>query len=93
MKYIDQEKVNWAIHDCLERCYQTDEVLAVLVEFLDELKKRKDWREAEIREVELGVLKVLHGVVEETIYASDATNLPTRTKPAAGSKLNKVHGA
>ena len=93
MKYIDQEKVNWAIHDCLERCYKTDEVLAVLAEFLDELKERKDWREAEIREVELGVLKVLHGVVEETIYAGDATSMPTRTHSPPDSKLNKVHGA
>jgi len=64
MSYIDEVKINNAVHECLDRCYRTDDARPQIAEFLEELKSAGDWREAEIHEVELIVHKVLHGVLD-----------------------------
>jgi hypothetical protein len=62
MTLLDDVKINNAVHECLDRCYETDDSLPVIAAFLDELKKIGDWREAEIHEVELAVHKLLQQV-------------------------------
>jgi len=62
MTEIVQDRLNAAVHECLDRCYQTQSVLAELAQFLVELKSEPGWRVGEIRAVELAVLGVLNGV-------------------------------
>jgi len=58
----DQDRLNDAVHECLERCYQTESALAELAAFLIELKSMPGWRDSEIHAVELAVLALLSGV-------------------------------
>jgi len=92
VKYIDQKKVNRAIRECLEACYQASDILPKIAGFLADLKTVPGWREAEIHEVELAIHKVLHGVTEGATYAGDATNRPLRAHQPTGSKPGKLHG-
>ena len=65
MAVFDEVKINNAVHECLDRCYETDS-LPVIAAFLDELKKIGDWREAEIHEVELTVHKLLQRIAMDS---------------------------
>jgi hypothetical protein len=53
------ERINLAIQDCLQRCYGNSMPLGVLVEFMDGLRADPTWNEAEIEQVERGVLQML----------------------------------
>lgn len=53
------ERINRAIKDCLELCYQNSMPLGALGEFMDRLRADPSWNEAEIEQVERGVLQML----------------------------------
>jgi hypothetical protein len=56
-------KLNTAIRACLDRCYKADSPLVALASFVAELRRRPQWREAEIDEVESTVRRILQAVV------------------------------
>jgi hypothetical protein len=58
-------KINAAIRSCLERCYGDKTPRASIADFIGELREDPHWREAEIEEVELTVLKMLSLIVEK----------------------------
>jgi len=76
MSYIDEKKVNAAVHTCLDRCFGTSHSLAKMAGYLGELRAAGGWREAEIHAVERAVLKLLNGVAGRSIYPGDATTQP-----------------
>jgi hypothetical protein len=53
------ERINLAIKDCLQRCYENSMPLGALGEFMDGLRADPTWNEAEIEQVERGVLQML----------------------------------
>ncbi len=62
MSQTDQSKVNKAIRDCLQHCNNMPgNILPRLEEFLGWLRAAGGWHEAELREVETGVHKILPG--------------------------------
>lgn len=91
MKYIDQRKVNKAIRECLANCEQASDILARIEGFLLVLKVIGGWREAELHEVEVGVRKVLYGILEGATYPRDATNILV-SESAPDRSLPKVNG-
>jgi hypothetical protein len=56
-------KMNTAIRACLDRCYKVDSPLVELAAFVADLRRRSDWRESEIDEVETTVRRILQAVV------------------------------
>jgi hypothetical protein len=77
MQWIDQRKVNQAIRDCLQDCDQATDILAGIEAFLLNLQARGGWREAELREVEAGVRRMLYGILDGATYPGDAKNRPS----------------
>jgi hypothetical protein len=74
MRRIDQNKVNDAVYECLDRCYRKDAALSELAIFLDELKSAPSWRAREIHEVELALLTLLNGVLVPAKSSDSGTN-------------------
>ena len=60
---MDQERINLAIQDCLDRCRGTDNPLVQIAAFLTDLRSA-GWSRGEIRLVELPVHKILHALVD-----------------------------
>jgi len=82
MDEFDDVKINNAVHECLDRCYRTDDFLPVIAEFLKELGAADDWKKSEIVEVELAVHKVLHAVIvagepsaDDILHGRNATTM------------------
>jgi len=63
VEHFDEVKINNAIHECLDRCYATDNALQEIARFVGELKASGNWTRAEIRQVDLAVHAVLHQVM------------------------------
>jgi hypothetical protein len=57
------DRINAAIRDCLQRCYESQVPLHSLAEFVGMLRANPDWREAEVQEVEAGVRQMLKGIM------------------------------
>jgi hypothetical protein len=53
------EKINAAIHECLERCYAADYPIACLAVYIKGLKQDPQWRLAEVDLVETRVRQIL----------------------------------
>jgi hypothetical protein len=90
---MDLERVNQAIRDCLQLCRGKGDVLPVIAGFMAGLKAAGQWRHEEIRAVDVGVLKVLQGIMAGAVYPGDATNQPPGDAPRGGSETTKVSGA
>lgn len=90
---MDQRKVNRAIDKCVEQWAQTTEILAEIEEFLVGLKAKGGWREAELHEVEIGIRRVLFGILEGATYPGDATDQPLGACAHAGSKSSRLNSA
>jgi hypothetical protein len=76
MPYVDQRKVNEAIRDCLRSCYRTRCIPARIAVFLFVLKAQGGWNEAELRQVEIGVRRVLCGILDGATDPGDTKNKP-----------------
>jgi hypothetical protein len=57
------DRINAAIRDCLQRCYESRFPLPILAEFMGKLRADPDWREAEVQEVEAAVRQMLKGIM------------------------------
>jgi hypothetical protein len=90
---MDDERLNRAVRDCLQHCYQATDIVPKVAEFLDKLERTEGWNTASIRAVEMTVYRILHGVVSGPIYPGDATNQPPGTAGSAGSGTTKLNGA
>ena len=73
MQQIDEAKVNEAVRDCLFRCERAEEILPEIARYLDALEKRGGWSETELHEVELGVVRILFGILDSALYPSETT--------------------
>jgi hypothetical protein len=57
------DRLNGAIHACLDECYSASNPLAALASFVRRLRTNPAWREAEIEEVEQTVRRMLRALV------------------------------
>jgi len=69
---FNRDKVNWAIRECLQRCYYSSNILATIEDFIVQLRRRKLWNDSDLRAVEHGVRKVLYGILKEESLVADA---------------------
>lgn len=58
------DKINDAIHECLERCYCADSPIACMAAYLEGLQRDPRWRLAEVNLVERRVRQILTLIVE-----------------------------
>jgi hypothetical protein len=93
MSHIDQPKVNKAVRDCLQHCYNMPgNMLPRLAEFLGWLRASGGWREVELREVEAGVRKTLLGILGDA-NPEIATDTSASESAPDGSKSPNTNGA
>jgi hypothetical protein len=59
------KRINDAIRECLDKCYQSPNSLAVLADFVAELRNRSDWSVSEVEQVETTVRRLLTAMVDE----------------------------
>jgi hypothetical protein len=90
---MDDERLNRAVKDCLQHCYQATDIVPKVAEFLDQLKKKEGWDRDAIRAVELTVYRILRGVLSGPVYPGDATNQPPGIAGSSGSETTKLNGA
>jgi len=81
MDDLDEIKINNAVHECLDRCYRTHDILPTIATFLKRLRASEGWSNSEIVAVELAVHNVLHGVISGdepvghgVLYDGDSAN-------------------
>jgi len=90
---MDDERLNQAVRDCLQHCYEATDIVPRIAKFLDELKKTEGWNSEAIRAVEITVYRMLRGGVAGPIYPGDATNQPPGTASSPGSESTRLNGA
>ena len=56
------QKINAAIHDCLELCYGSPTPVLCLTEFLKRLSMSREWTAIEVVEVRSRVVRILRTV-------------------------------
>ena len=86
MQRIDEAKVNEAVRDCLFRCERAEEILPEIARYLDALEKRGGWSETELHEVELGVVRILFGILDSALYPSETTRGQEGESGSPGSR-------
>jgi len=57
-----EREQQFAVRQCLARCYEANAPLSSLASFSEELKEQ-GWEPQEVRDVELAVLRLLAGVM------------------------------
>lgn len=67
---MTEDKIRAAVNDCLLRCYRGDTPLGAIAEFAGELRD-SGWQEADIRQVESSVRRVLAGVMDDNTAVSN----------------------
>jgi hypothetical protein len=60
---MSRNKLNAAVHECIERCYSSRQWLPCIAEFAERLKK-DGWPKVEIEKVELAVHHILTAVIK-----------------------------
>jgi hypothetical protein len=63
MGWITQAKINCAIKDCLNRCYDSKNPVITVGNFVAELRSDPLWRAREADLVELNVLRILRALM------------------------------
>ena len=59
------KRINDAIRECLDKCYQSPNSLAVLADFVADLRARPGWASSEVDQVETTVRRILTAMVDE----------------------------
>lgn len=67
---MDPEKVNRAIRECLTQCRGSSDMIAELAAYLTSLRTESGWDRGEIREVDVGVRRVLQSLVQDNTSAT-----------------------
>ncbi len=57
------DRINSAIRECLEGCYESQSPLPFLAEYVTKLRADPGWREADVMEVEVAVRQMLKGIL------------------------------
>lgn len=78
-------KINTAIRACLDRCYGAESPLAAMAQFLADLRRRPEWKQAEVEEVEVTVRRILQAVVTRQTDSS-ASQAGLQTSRFAGRR-------
>jgi len=60
---MSRNKLNSAVHECIQRCYSSRQWLPSIAEFAERLKK-DGWPKADIKKVELAVHHILTAVMK-----------------------------
>ena len=55
----DTAKINQAIRTCVRECFRSNAVLAMVAQYLDDLRKSRDWKASEVDSIEAGVRRLL----------------------------------
>lgn len=79
LKNLDQ--INSAVHDCVESCFGSTDVVSKIAAFLDSLRTQ-GWSRQELHSVELAALEILSSII---VPRTPAT-------ARIGPKTAKVHG-
>lgn len=58
-----REKINAAVQDCIRYCHGSDNILARIERFLEELRARPDWEEFAVQVVDSRVRKLMRAMV------------------------------
>ena len=72
MTKIDEVAKQTVVNECLEACYRSRSPLNELAARVAALRAR-DWEEADIRQVELAVLRLLVGMMSDDKNSPDDT--------------------
>ena len=59
-----KERINEAVHECIQRCHGSERILARIEQYLDDLRQRPDWLEYEVQIVDARVRKLVRGMIE-----------------------------
>jgi len=73
---MNAEQINLAIRECLRLCCAGKQPLTTVAAFLAGMKTAGVWSKDEISAVEMGVHRMLHGLLADAVYPRDATNRP-----------------
>jgi hypothetical protein len=65
------EKINTAVRECLSCCYFASQPLLALADYVDALRFRKGWTDADVQEVRSAAIHIL-----SAIAAGDDDNIP-----------------
>ena len=74
MPHIDESKVNEAIRECLSCCEKSKNIIPEVAKFLDALEMSGQWSDDELHEMELGVIRMLFGILDRAVYPGEATS-------------------
>jgi queuine/archaeosine tRNA-ribosyltransferase len=75
------ERINRAIHECIDYCREAGSVVPGLARFIAELRNSGEWKERDLRAVESSARHILYGIVDGATYPRDATNVPPDVSP------------
>lgn len=93
MSEMNNDRINIAIRDCVQRCFSGGSVIARTAAFLRDLRASGSWDKADIRAVEIGVHRMLQRMLAGETFAGDATDQPVSNVNQAGRKTIRVIGA
>ena len=62
---MDREKINAATRQILDACYTSSDAVVSIGQEIDELRRSGTWTGSELRQLQVSVLAVLRGLVEE----------------------------
>ena len=62
---MPSNKINAAIHDCLNECYKSDNPLAVVATFVGRFRADPTWTESEIEDFEVAIRRILKALMDK----------------------------
>jgi hypothetical protein len=71
MSEIKMPKIDEAIQNCSERCLKAENIFAEIDAFFLELEASGEWADAELQEVEEGVVGLFFGILDCAVYPGE----------------------
>lgn len=62
---MPSNKINVAIHDCLNECYKSENPLAVVAAYVTRLRADPTWAESEIDDFETAIRRILKALMDK----------------------------
>ena len=62
---MPSNRINIAIHDCLNECYKSDNPLAIVAEFVSRLRADPNWNDSEIDDFEVAIRRILKALMDK----------------------------
>jgi hypothetical protein len=78
MQQNRETKIADAVRQCGERCLQATSISGEIHAFFADLEASGEWTEAELQDVEEGILAAMFGLLNCALYPGDAKHEPVR---------------